>query len=223
MFLCVPEVMAAPLPAEYAVRWSPTSTASPSAAAVVEMFGIKGGESESYAVSYFDVSSPKDAPKGMSAILRQRVKGSKTELTWKYRGDEAFAKTAGSPWRCPLIKPSKQKEELDVSFLPGDKVKRAYSRSCSTKQSFETSGVLAFGPKPKGCESKVTRHESKDGDFKVEQWELQNGQTLIELSWNATDSAENLKRFNLFVTRLKLAGAQPLDRSKTDIGGECKS
>jgi hypothetical protein len=76
---------------------------------------------------------------------------------------------------------------------------------------------------PAGREgSKSTMTRLRAGKLKVEQWQLADGSTLLEASRRGRDDDSGLRAFEREVLqplmRLKM---QPLNRSKSAIGGDC--
>jgi hypothetical protein len=123
--------------AEYAIRWSPAEGGPKTVDETLAVLGDRAKDgSDTYTIQYFEVRKPpSDAPGGAKLILRQRVRGAKYELTFKYRSTEPVV----AP-RCVPPKAGHPKEEVDVSLLgtdnppcegcPGTITKRIYSFSC---------------------------------------------------------------------------------------------
>ena len=127
--------------------------------------------------------------------------------------------------RCPLPSPNEPKDEADVSFLALDQGKTAHSRSCmfeSAELSLSPAAGLDAKPKPKPCASAMRRLEN--GDLMVEAWSLGAAATLIEVSRKGLGCAEDRWRFRGEVVRpLLAADAVPVDRSKSELGSDCRS
>lgn len=174
-------------------------------------------------VRHYEVKTLPGAPSGVSAILRERRTPGKQEVTWKYRGGEEFSSSDDTPLLRPIRQESKRKDEMDISLLADGKVKRSFSRSGSSKASFAEAVPVELSATQKGCDSTVLRRESKDGRYKVEEWNLANGEKFVELSWNADDTSSKLATFQSLVARLVATGTRPVDRSKTEIGTQCSA
>jgi hypothetical protein len=202
--------------AEYAIRWDTVEGGPKTVGEVLEVLGKDADDTDKYTIQYFELKAPEDAPEGFKAILRQRQKKNKYELTFKYRGDRAL-----SSWTCPLAEePAESKAEVDVSVV-GDEIKRAFSYSCT----IESVGLPipppeALGAVPKLCTSKMTR--TKAGKLKVEEWALPGGVTMIEVSKNGEVTDDDPEGFRKkVVEKLVDKGIKPSDRSKTELGGTC--
>lgn len=208
-----------PEQAEYAMRWDIEEGGPRTAQKALKVLGKKGDEPDDYKIRYFDFTPSGDAPADFTPILRQRESGKKHELTFKYRGDHPLP----SSWRCPISSaPDESKEEVDVSILAGGKTKRSYSYSCtleSKKGSIEPPQELKAHPKD--CANTMKR--VKAGKLKVEEWHLPGGITLVEVSRNGSNTEDDLESFQReIVDKLIAAGVKPSDRSKTEIGSNCK-
>ena len=210
--------------AEYAIRWSPKDGGPADLAKAATLLKI-AGKSSAFAIRYFDVAAPADAPPGMPAILRERVGDDGPDITWKYRGPGGFPAEATDRWNCPLNdeKKKKRKDEIDVSILDAaGSVRRSYSRSCSAEGPLAKVADVSLRAVQKGCASRMQRRQSKDESLTVEQWTLANGEVVLELSSKGADSPTELKRFRELAGPLLAAGIKPLDRSKTEIGTQCR-
>ena len=207
--------------AEFAVRWSSADGGPPTAADALRRLGKKPhGKEKSFNVRYFDLPAAAGAPPGVKAILRQRQTQKMAQLTYKLRSAEPLGDVAGR--RCPLPSPNESKDEADVSFLALDRVSTVHSRSCT----FESAGLPPSPPAglhatPKPCASAMRRLEAPGAT--AEAWSLGGGATLIEVSRKGLDRAEDRQRFRDEVVRpLLAAGAVPVDRSKSDLGSDCR-
>jgi hypothetical protein len=208
---------AAPKAAEYAIRWNIAEGGPKTIETTLDVLSLKGAASDQYEVQYFSFTPPKDAPSGFTAILRQRRKGKKFELTFKYRGDRTLA-----TWTCPLSPtPSEQKQEVDVSIL-GSEVSRAHSLSCTVEsKSAPVVPPEGLAARPMTCTSKVTR--VKAGDVKLEKWQFPGDITIIEVSQKGDDSPADLKKFqDDLATPLIKGGIRPSAWSKTESGSSCQ-
>jgi len=208
--------------AEFAMRWSPSQGGPATGAAVLGLLNVQHHSSgpDLYDVQYFSVTTPGDAPKGFTVLLRERVKAAKPETTWKYRGAKRFPAQPLKKWNCPLLGADKSKDEMDVSLLAGGSVRRAYSRSCSVKGPISSVVPSALVPKAIGCAARMTRLEA--GDLRVEEWTLSGRRVVLEVSMKGNDTASDLAAFKKDVARKILqAGAKPLDRSKSELGTQC--
>jgi len=210
--------------AEYAVRWNPKEGGPESAQAVARLFSIevKDKDLDRYEVRYLVMSGqPADTPVGFKAILRERIKNNKKfELALKYRGNSPLPAAPDLEHDCPLPGKTTAKDEIDITLLSGNEVRRVYSRSCKTKNDDPIVVPTALKATYPECASKITRIE-KD-DLTVEEWRLPDNTAMIEVSQKGDDSMEH---FNGFKTEVfdKLVNAQikPLDRSKTELGSSC--
>ena len=207
--------------AEFALRWSTADGGPPTAADALRQLGRKPqGKEKTFSVRYFDIATPADAPSGAKALLRQRQTQKKAQLTYKLRSAAPLAGAAG--WRCPLPSPNESKDEADVSFLALDQVKAVHSRSCTFESAdLSLSPPAGLGATPKPCASSMRRLES--GDLTVEAWSLGGAATLIEVSRKGLDRDKDRQRFRDEVVRpLLAAGAVPVDRSKSELGSDCR-
>ncbi len=206
------------LPAEYAIRWNIKDGGPATATAVLASLKRAQDDSGAYEVRYFDFRPPADGPPGFAPTLRQRVKGKKHELTFKYRGDHPL-----SAWRCPLSStPDEAKGEVDVSIPASGDPKRAYSYSCTLESKGQpVAPPDALKAQPTRCVSTMTR--LKAGDLKVEEWHMPEGVIVIEVSRNGADTPHDLSDFQATVVAPLLeAGIKPTDRSKTELGRTCE-
>ncbi|CAN7191753.1 hypothetical protein LJR084_000542 [Variovorax sp. LjRoot84] len=177
-----------------------------------------------FGVRYFDVTKPADAPVGFDASLRERVRGHKPEITWKYRVPLAHSPGVEVAWSCPLRKESERKDEIDISVLAGGEVRRAFSWSCTAKATLDAAVPTSLQPRQRGCSSKMVRYKTGDDSLTLEIWRLSNGDVILEVSSKGEDTPERLAAFRQdVVANLVAAGASPLDRSKTEIGTQCST
>lgn len=146
-------------------------------------------------------------------------------MTWKYRSADAQAfSSLKATWTCPLRKEKKRKDELDVSVLAAGEVRLAYSRSCTAEATFKAAVPAAVKALQRGCPSSMTRYETSDESLTLELWRLASGESVLELSAKGDDSIERVSAFReQVVAKLLAAGATPLDRSKSEIGTQCKA
>ena len=109
-----------------------------------------------------------------------------------------------------------------MSFLDLDQGQTAHSRSCTFESAdLSLSPPAGLGATPKPCASAMCRLES--GDLTVEAWSLGGAATLIEVSRKGLDRAKDRRRFRDEVVRpLLAAGAVPVDRSKSELGSDCR-
>jgi len=198
--------------AEYAIRWDSREGGPETAIDVLQWLGKSSKSPERYTVRYYDLPRPPSAPESAGIILRQRAKqGGKTQIRLKYR----LEKPLTVDWACPSDDYEKS-SELDVTWLEhGQKV--SYSYACSLK---EASPPDALEATPKPCVAAMTRYEA-DG-FKIEEWLLPDGQRLLEISRNAEDSLSKRQSFQSLVDQLMARGVRPADRSKTELGSDCR-
>jgi hypothetical protein len=202
--------------AEYALRWDPRQggPATPQEA----LRGLQLGSSapSRFEVQYFDFKPPPGLPPGYDTILRRRLADGRAEWTFKLRGSQPLpAAPALRDWTCPLGATKDRKDEADISFIDTGRIHTAYSRSCSHGQP-----AAALQARPKGCASTMIRHRA--GELKVEAWHMADGSTLLEASRPGRHDEKTLQAFERQVLKPLLAlGVQPLQRSKSAIGGDC--
>ncbi len=206
-------------PTEYAIRWAAAEGGPKSATEVLQLLKLEPKKKvETFEVRYFRTGVPADAPALSTSIVRERSDGSEPQITFKYRADLPLPATAS--WKCPLTSFDKSKFETDITFL-GAPVRKAYSWSCTGAGSLASLLPGALLPQPVGCGARMVRRESKGMEYKVEEWQLKTGATVLEVSWTATDDAKDQQQFADQVVAPLLARIKPLDRSKTEIGSSC--
>ena len=213
---------AAQMDAEYAVRWDPRQGGPATPEDALRDLHLKPSEPTRFEVQYLDFTAPAGVPPGFDAILRKRISGGEAELTFKLRGAAPLpANPSLKNWHCPLGVTKDRKDEVDVTFIEGGQVLKAFSRSCDVASSDLTlQPPAALQARLKGCKSTMTRLRA--GKLKIEQWQLADGSTLLEASrpGHHSDSAQQAFEREVLqpLTRLKV---QPLNRSKSAIGGDC--
>jgi hypothetical protein len=196
----------APLPAEFSLRWSPTDGGPASAAAVLRALSLPAGAPRRFRVEYLDLPAPADAPPGFSVILRERVRGSRHELTYKLRGDHAVDGA-----RCPLPSGHDTKTEIDFWFGAARDPQRAWSFSCSLQSTTPIPSVL--GARSKDCIATMERFEGRTpgGKVQVEAWVTRSGATMFEVSRSGRDTPDDVAAFRRDIVDAMLAlGAKPL-------------
>ena len=228
IFVMFSSAIAADRKAEFAIRWNPSigkaETIPKTANEVINLLTLPPAEIEEYEVTYFSIAAPSDVPKGYSVIARQRIKGEKTQLMIKYRGDSPLPDTYSfDTWQCPLGTSAETKYEVDISFLLEEKTKRTYSLSCSLKSKEKIAFPSNLNAKQIGCGSKMVRYESKD--LKIEEWTFYpNEEKIIEVSTSGQDNNNDFEEFKTKVaSKLISSGIQPLESSKSVTGTECTS
>lgn len=229
LILCTLSLVLAPLPAlaatmdaEFAVRWDPKQGGPATPQDALRELQRKAGKPQHFEVQYFDFTPPAGLPAGFDPILRKRISGGEAELTFKLRGDAPLpAQPTLKQWACPLGATQDRKDEVDVTLLGAGRVLTAHSRSCSIEsRDLGLQPPAALQPQPKGCGSTMTRLTS--GKLKVEQWQLADGTVLIEASRPGKHTPASQQAFEREVLEPLLAlKVQPLQRSKSAIGGEC--
>ena len=216
--------------AEYAIRWNPRQGGPATAEAALEALSPAPSDtkpkSAEFDVQYFSVAKPPDLPADVSAILRERKKSKKTELTFKLRGPRPFPTPLAS-WACPVEAAADEKDaieskdELDCSFLSRGDPKCVRSRSCTAASAGDPAIPETLHAEKKGCPAHVRRLEA--GDRKVEEWHVGEHEVLIEVSQNANDGDAARKHFRDAVVSVLLdQKIVPLEASKTELGGECR-
>lgn len=214
--------LAAPVGAEFAVRWNSSDGGPARATDALAALGAATEDSAQFRIQYFSISNPPSAPSGFTVIARSRQGPKKTELTIKLRGNDPAPNLPSlASWDCGLATAEK-KDEVDVTIMAGGEIKRAFSRSCTMESKKAAFFPPMLGATAKGCEALMTR--LKVGSIKVEEWVIKpSGARLIEVSRNAPDTKESLDAFNKeVVASLLTQGIRPLDRSKSEVGGECR-
>ena len=207
--------------AEYAIRWD-TAKGGPAdlaAAAKALDMPLDTGKNQAMTVTYYTVGqAPADAPAGFEVSLRERLRP-KAETTLKYRGTAALP--AGT-WTCPL--PGKladpPKDEVDISVLQKSE-ETANSRSCTVNGTVAGLDPAKFKPAKKGCTATMRR--VKFDALTIEEWKLDTGGVLIEVSANATTEPKDLAAFRARVADKLLAkGINPLAKGMSQLGTACR-
>jgi hypothetical protein len=213
---------AASMDAEFAVRWDPKQGGPATPHDALRELRMNIGKPQRFEVQYFEFTPPAGLPVGFDPILRKRIKDGEAEITFKLRGDAPLpAHPTLKQWVCPLGATKDRKDEVDLTLLGAGRALTAHSRSCSIEsRDLALQPPAALQPRPKGCGSTMTRLTS--GKLKVEQWELADGTVLIEASRPGKHTPASLRTFEREVLKPLLAlKVQPLERSKSAIGGEC--
>ena len=208
--------------AEFALRWDPRQGGPATPQQALHELGLKPSKPRRFEVQYFEFTPPADVPAGFDAILRKRISGGESELTFKLRGDAPLpAQPALRGWACPLGATRDRKDEADITFVAAGRALTAHSRSCSIEsKDLGLQPPPALKARPKGCGSTMTRLQS--GKLKVEEWKLADGSTLLEASRPGRHTDASMREFEREVLQPLLAlKVQPLERSKSAIGGDC--
>jgi hypothetical protein len=208
--------------AEFAVRWDPRQGGPATPQDALRELRLKASAPSRFEIQYFEFTPPDGLPPGFDAILRKRLNDGEAELTFKLRGDAPLPQQPTlKQWVCPLGNTRDRKDEVDLTFIEAGRVLTAYSRSCNVESRDTTlQPPAALQARPKGCGSTMTRLRS--GELKIEQWHLADGTTLLEASRPGRHDAASTRAFEREVLRPLLAlKAQPLERSKSAIGGDC--
>ncbi len=208
--------------AEYAVRWDGKLGGPASAPQTLSRLGLAKTDEDTFTVQYFDMANPQKTPIGFEPILRKRWTDKNTQVTYKYRGAIPLpAKPSLANWSCPLPSADDRKDEVDVSFLSMDEVKKSYSRSCTLKSKVPMRAMpRALEAKARDCTSSMRRLES--GKLKIEEWSMPGGSVLIEVSRSGANTRSDLRKFQVdILAPLLQMGVTPLDRSKTELAGQC--
>jgi hypothetical protein len=217
-----PAAQAATMDAEFAVRWDPKHGGPASPHDALRELRLKTGKPQNFEVQYFEFTPPADVPAGFDPILRKRIKDGEAELTFKLRGDAPLpAHPTLKQWACPLGTTQDRKDEVDITLVGIGQALTAHSRSCGIEsRDLGLQPPAALQARSKGCGSTMTRLTS--GKLKVEQWQLADGTVLIEASRPGKHTAASRQAFEREVLKPLLAlKVQPLQRSKSAIGGEC--
>jgi len=219
--LALPAHAAAP-DAEFAVRWDPRQGGPATPADALRELRLKASAPRYFEVQYFDFSVPAGLPAGFDPILRKRLSGGEAELTFKLRGHAPLpAQPPLKHWDCPLGPTQECKDEADITFVEAGRTITAYSRSCSLEsRQADIEAPAALRARPKGCGSTMTRLRS--GKLKVEEWKMADGSVLLEASRPGKHTEASMRSFERQVLQPLLAlKVQPLERSKSAIGGDC--
>ena len=208
--------------AEFAVRWDPRQGGPATPEDAMRELRLKVDERSQAKVEYFDFTPPPGLPEGFTPILRQRTSGPSHELSFKLRGSRPLPDEPSlKHWDCPLGPTDDRKDEVDVGFVAADKTVVAYSRSCDVSTRHAAAPPPALQARPKGCASTMTRLRS--GKLKIEEWRLADGSVLLEASRPAPYHPKSTHTFEHDVLKPLLAlKIQPLERSKSAIGSDCK-
>lgn len=208
--------------AEFAVRWDPRQGGPATPEDAMRELRLQVDERSQAQVEYFDFTPPPGLPEGFTSILRQRTSGARNELSFKLRGNHPLPDTPKlKDWHCPLGPTDDRKDEVDVGFVAADKTVIAYSRSCDLNTPHAAAPPPALKARPKGCASTMTRLRS--GKLKIEEWRLADGSVLLEASRPAPYNPKSTRAFEHDVLKPLLAlKIQPLERSKSAIGSDCK-
>jgi hypothetical protein len=220
-------LLAAALPAyaadaEFAVRWDPRQGGPATPQDALRELRLKASAPSHFEVQYFDFTAPAGVPAGFDPILRKRLTAGEAEITFKLRGSAPLpALPTLKQWDCPLGATKDRKDEADVTFIEAGRTVTAYSRSCSIEsRAADILPPAALRAQSKGCGSTMTRLRS--GELKVEEWKMADGSTLLEASRPGKHDEASMRAFERQVLRPLLAlKVQPLQRSKSAIGGDC--
>lgn len=211
------------LDAEYAVRWDPRQGGPATPEEALRALHLHADEQRRFEVQYFDFTPPAGLPSGFTPILRQRSSGDRHELSFKLRGERPLPEAPSlKQWPCPLGATDDRKDEVDLSFVAPGRALTAWSRSCDLNAKGAAVPLpAALQARPRGCASTMTRLRS--GKLKVEQWQLADGSVLIEASRPGRHNTKAARAFEHDVVKPLLAlQIQPLQRSKSAIGGDCE-
>jgi hypothetical protein len=208
--------------AEFAVRWDPRQGGPATPADVLRELRLKASAPSHFEVQYYDFALPAGLPAGFDPILRKRISGGEAELSFKLRGPAPLPpQPTLKHWDCPLGPTQDRKDEADITFVAAGRSITAYSRSCSVEsRQADVEPPAALQARPKGCGSTMTRLRSDE--LKVEQWKMSDGSMLLEASRPGRHDPASMRAFEREVLKPLLAlKVQPLQRSKSAIGGDC--
>lgn len=215
-------VQAAKPDAEFALRWDPRQGGPATPQDTLRELRLQAGKPRHFEVQYFEFTPPAGLPAGFEPILRKRISDGEAELTFKLRGSAPLpGHLALKQWDCPLGRTKDRKDEADITFVGAGRVLKAFSRSCGVEsRDLGLQPPAALQARPKGCGSSMTRLTS--GRLKIEQWQLADGTTLLEASRPGQHDEASMRAFEHEVLKPLLAlKVQPLERSKSAIGGDC--
>lgn len=216
-----PEPAPSPIPAEYALRWTTSSTTAEAVAkelqAVLDQLKQRIGspgtpKREEFIVTYYDVAA-ESWPQGYNASLRKRQKigGEKYEVNYKVRGP------APLPGNFPVVRTCEraavtQEREIDIAIASQRTGNRQNaSINCEAKSKDGIPAALTPAGPARLCKIAMTRHTlqwneappSEKKELKVEYWTFKPSagdkpvHALIEVSWKsdgANDAAEQAFR-----------------------------
>lgn len=219
--------------AEFAIRWNPEDGGPQTPKEVVKLLNLPADDvdKDDYAVSYFSIDKPVDVPTGYSVIARQRIKGKKTQLMIKYRGDQPLPNTYTSKsWECPLGSEAEAKYEVDVTLLADQKTKKAFSLSCSLESKEAISFPNSLNATQRGSVTTMVRYSAKGvkKGIKIEEWTFKPcgekmEEKMLEVSKPGVDNEADLAAFTTEIAaKLLLSGIVPLDSSKSVTGADSK-
>ncbi len=217
-----PPAQAVSQAAEFALRWDPRQGGPATPQDTLRALRLKASPPSHFEVQYFDFTPPVGLPAGFDAILRKRLTAGEAELSFKLRGSAPLpAQPTLKQWPCPLGPTRDRKDEVDITFAKAGRVLTAYSRSCSVEsRAADIQPPAALQARPRGCGSTMTRLRS--GKLKVEQWQMADGSTLLEASRPGQHDEASMRAFERELLQPLLAlKVQPLERSKSAIGGDC--
>jgi hypothetical protein len=208
--------------AEFAVRWDPRQGGPATPQDALRELRLKASAPSHFEILYFGFEPPAGLPAGFDAILRKRLSGGEAELTFKLRGGTPLpAEPTLKQWACPLGPAKDRKDEADVTFVDAGRTITTYSRSCGIEsRGADIQPPAVLQARPKGCGSTMTRLRS--GNLKIEEWKMADGSVLLEASRPGKHDAASMRDFERQVLEPLLAmKVQPLERSKSAIGGDC--
>lgn len=219
--------VAGPLQAEYSVRWDRAQGGPQSAKEAWAKLNMPAADADedAFRIRYPAVSTPSGLPPGFKAIVRERQKSNnkKFELTFKQRGASALpASPSLADWTCPVGADHERKDEVDISFVGLADSRRAVSRSCTVESKSSPPDIPpSLGTQPKECWSKMTR--LKAGKLTIEQWQVPDGRTVIEVSRSGDDTQLDRNAFRDQVVKalVKVHKIKPLDVGMTELGSAC--
>jgi hypothetical protein len=208
--------------AEFAVRWDPRQGGPATPQEALHGLRLEASAPSRFEIQYFEFTPPSGVPPGFDAILRKRLTAGQAELTFKLRGGAPLPlQPTLKRWDCPLGATKDRKDEADITFVEAGRTILAYSRSCSIESRHtDIQPPAALLARPKGCGSTMTRLRS--GQLKIEEWKMADGSVLLEASRPGRHDEASKGDFERQVLQPLLAlKVQPLERSKSAIGGDC--
>ena len=215
--------LAAAAPAEYAIRWDPSSGGPKTAAEALANLVSGEIDEDVFKIRYAVLNEPRP---GIRAILRERIRTNKPrfELTYKLRSSSPLPQElAFTSAQCPAGAATESpKDEVDVSFSSKVEFTRAYSLSCTVESKKGSPAIpKALKAQLAPCASTTTR--LKAGDLKVEEWRLPGGRIAIEVSRSGVDTDDDRRKFQdqVVAPLLDVHMIRPLKSSKTELGSDC--
>lgn len=217
---------------EYAIRWHVDEGGPKTIDAVLLALTsstppnkIKSG---SYKVQYYLMNPAPAVAPGLKPILRTRAQAEsddeRYQLTYKIRGDSAFAQVPGL---CPIKDPDPDgsKFEVDGSVISLTGMKLAYSFSCTKSDKtipVEPGPDLNAAALPCNAEMKRASYKTAGVRTKIELWEMPGEKLMLEVSREGTTSDGSRDAFLKEIAKPLIdVGVKPVSEGKTSAASKC--